>query len=362
MIEDYGGSHPFTLDRVEKRITGFEGTTKQNASDGNYLVYHNYAAPYYQTATFGHLALPALSTDAANATKAFARTNPSRPSIDLPTALVEMRELPELFRWTGKYLIHKGADAFLSYQYGWKPLIRDMHSTMMFSSHFRKRMDEVRRSYDKGGLRSRFSLGSAHATGGNAVAISSDNGDLIQARATINTTRTSWATVRWYPDNPSLLPIGSVELENAVRRAIGGLTPDLATTWNLIPWSWLTDWFGTMGDFLIANRNYLGYSHSACHVMHKTITTHKYTPLPYKGAYPALNGGEATMTVTSLRRGVSIGPTVTADVPCLTGQQLSILGALGIRRVPRGVLSEAERVARRAETRYSARYIPFFRS
>lgn len=339
VIGDYGGIHGLTLDKVDKQIECFNGNTKETVFDGNYMVYNHIAPAFYQTATFGHVAVAGTPSEAASATKMIARSNPSRAAIDLPISLVELKELPELFHLAGKHLLRKGSSAFLSYQYGWKPLIRDVKSLLDFSTTFKKRMKEVTRIIENGGVRYRQSLGTWSATGAQGpLFISSDNGDLIQARSVIQSRVDMWATVRWLPITNVSSLVGTPELENRVRKAIGGLQADLSTTWNLIPWSWLIDWCGTMGDFLAANRVILPFGPTACCVMTHTYTTHSWTPTYYANVYPFLSGGAARILVDTKRRSGGLGASVTADIPMLSGRQASILGALGIQRVPRGIL------------------------
>jgi hypothetical protein len=71
------------------------------------------------------------------------------------------------------------------------------------------------------------------------------------------------------------------------RRLFGvSLTPDVI--WNLTPWSWALDWFGSMGDFLsnlsswIVANQVLAYGY----MMEHTISTYTYTFVGPTGLYP----------------------------------------------------------------------------
>jgi len=339
IIGDFGNPHSLLMDKTTRLIECFNGNTKETPGDGNYMVYNNCAPAFYRGASFTHLAVSGTPTDAASATRAIARSNPSRAVIDLPISLVELRELPSLLHLAGKHLLRKGANALLSYQYGWKPLIQDVRSLTDFSAAFKKRMKEVTRIVERGGTRYRHSIGNWSAVGTQGpLFISSDNGDLIQAKSDIKSKCEMWSTVRWSTYVQCSHLIGTPELEAMVIKAIGGWQVDASTTWNLIPWSWLVDWYGTMGDFLEANRKVFPFESSACCVMKHTTTTHTWTPTFYKNVYKNLSGGSAVIQVDTKYRNGGLGASVSADIPIMSGRQASILGALGIQRVPRGIL------------------------
>ena len=339
VADDYGGIHPLVLDKVTRLTENFNGNTKETPFDGNYMVYNNYTPAFFQTATFGHMAVSGTPSEAVAATRTIARSNPSRSHVDLAISFAELRELPQLLHLAGKGLLRKGSSAYLSYQYGWKPLIKDLGSICDFSTAFKNRMKVVTRIIETGGVRYNHSLGDWSATGTQGpLFISSDNGDLIQARSSIISKVKMWSSVRWTSYLKISHLVGSPELERMVRRALYGETLDLKTTWNLIPWSWLFDWFGTMGDFLEANRSMLPFESSACCVMTHTETKHSWTPTYYQNVYPNLTGGKAVILVDTKKRSGGLGATITADIPILSARQASILGALGIQRVPRGIL------------------------
>lgn len=290
---------------------------------------------YCRGASLGHLSLPSQS---GLGTTALARTNPSRPAFNLPTFIGELRDLPHMFKVAGDTMLRKGANAFLSYQFGWKPLINDISKALDFSSAVRTRSDEWHRLYSDGGLKRRINLGvDIEQKKENDVVLHSSNGFVV-ASHTVITVRKTWATVRWRPDAGSLPPTTKSSSEKHARALLGlGVGGLIEGAWQLMPWSWMVDWFGNVGTFLQASNNTIGASPGLVNIMTTTTTNHQFS-VKRDLSDGWIKGGDCSATVTSKARSQSSGPTFTASIPNLSGRQLSILGALGIQRVPRHLL------------------------
>lgn len=128
------------------------------------------------------------------------------------------------------------------------------------------------------------------------------------------------------------------------KSAVYSLRPDSLTAWNLVPWSWMADWFTSTGDFLQANRNVVGMTPGpACYMQH-TITARVGT---VEQSPKELIGGNSICTYETKTRSVFAGPQIAAHIPLLTGYQTSILGALAITRVPGHLLGNPNRIFRR---------------
>jgi len=107
---------------------------------------------------------------------------------------------------------------------------------------------------------------------------------------------------------------------------------DSSELWQLMPWSWLIDWFSNTGEFLDAHRNSVPAEPSLVNVMTTIRSVDKLVRIPGPLDNPLISGGNATYTTTTKARGQS-GAVLTADIPHLSGRQLSILGALGLQRL-----------------------------
>lgn len=327
--------HPLTIDKTTYSNHTFTGTqnTPANSVYGKYV---DDVPAYVSGTSFGHLALPAIN-DASDRTKALARMNPSRAVVDVPGFIAELRELPSLLKSCGKTLLKGGANAFLSYQYGWKPLISDLHNLMDFQRHVMKREIELRNLYGKGGLRRTFQLSTDMATQiSHNVTIQSALYILTSRDYTIETSRRRWATSRWEPV-VSKIPKTDHELHNLAVRAVYGLSAELSTAWNLIPWSWLIDWFSSTGDFFDAARNVVGATCSSCCTMQHTKSIHRLQGTQIgTGGFTVAKMPNPVIIVEQKSRAFGTSPSITADLPFLSGTQMSILGALGIQRL-RGI-------------------------
>jgi hypothetical protein len=163
--------------------------------------------------------------------------------------LFELGDLPKLIRVAGRGLL-KLAGANLSYQFGWAPLIADIGTLLDFGNHHAKKAEEIRRLISKGGLRRNITL--AERTGSIASAqVEIHSGiSVLQQRSYYGKL---WGSVRWVP---SLSPTSKNYTDQAQAfRAALGLGLEIATVWEALPWSWLIDYFTSIGDYLAAHRN-----------------------------------------------------------------------------------------------------------
>jgi hypothetical protein len=282
------------------------------------------------------------TSDAAYATMTAARSNPSRPVVDLPVAIAELRDLPRMIKQAGDaihWLRSSGtrarptarglADANLAYSFGWEPLLSDLYKLLTFQSAYEKKRKHLVELYSGRGLRRSVSLGSELlVTNGSNMTFESIAGLPFTTRWTRKQTYRAWGTIRW---KPTVVPPGTrdpTDLE--VYRAALGLDITLATVWEALPWTWLIDWFSTAGDFLAAHRNTIPATHSNICIMRMYQNECRYTPqqvpngLTWGGASPVWSR-KTRVPYSSL-----VYPT--AYLPFLGGRQLSILGSLAITR------------------------------
>jgi hypothetical protein len=265
-----------------------------------------------------------------------ARTNPSRPDADLSVAVAELRDLPQLLKQAGDTLLKFGAGTFLAWEFGWKPLVKDLEALLNFQRLTDRRIREIRSLHDHGGLRRRVQLQSTVlAPYREERGIDSQSGAYIGAMCETISSQRIWGTSRWLPSKAGLPPPSDFEIGQQAARAVYGLTIDAATAWNLIPWSWLIDWFTGAGTMLTTQRNTVGATvSSACvmvHNRHVTKITRTSGPL-------WISGGGGQIVNETKNRYVGLAPSITAAFPLITGRQVAILGALNVMRVPRNRL------------------------
>lgn len=190
-----------------------------------------------------------------------------------------------------------------------------------------KRARELARLYDRGGLKRRIEIGQYSAHSESNSTIESTLGSLITTRMSTDTTVRRWATVRWRPTKVPTV-ITDLVLRKLARKAVFGLSIQAEDAWNLMPWTWLSDWFLNIGDFLEAYNNRIPAQASLVNVMTetKTLRTWRRTDSNLWA-----RGGNSSSERVTRRRDLSFGG-IGADFQFLTGRQLSILGALAITR------------------------------
>lgn len=276
---------------------------------------------------YGHNTVPDQPSDALLAADLLAKTNPSRPVVDLPIAVWELREIPELLREEGNKIVRGLAAGHLAVEFGIKPLISDLKNLLNFSDEVAKRQRELERLAE-GGLRRKRDLWSGSSTAGPTDIIAQSGDGLTLHIDTYKTTqRRIWGFVVWKPDNPKLMKGDARAL---ARKAVLGLTVDFSTAWNAIPWSWLVDWCSNVGDILTATRNIVGATHEPIQLMTQTTTT----ALALRPNSVIVSPG-GWIEESKKRRTVVYVP-VDVQLPVLNARQLSILGSIGVtRRVPR---------------------------
>lgn len=283
------------------------------------------------------LDLPDAPSNGEVATMVMAATNPSRPVVDLPIAVAELKDLPELIRDSGERFIRnarrqrpgrataaRAAGANLKYQFGIAPLASDLAKLTTFQSFVSKRVDRLKKLRDRG-LRSTIQIGSYSNEKREYVSLNSFGvgwGEEIH----FTTTQKVWGHIRWFPDGNHQMPSTDEEMRRLAINATLGLTFDASTAWNLIPWSWLVDWFSNVGDYFSAHRNIVPASCSPVQVMRETkVSNYGPSKLYWDGQ---LNTGVHYKRHMKSRR--LSNATLSARLPFLSARQLSILGSLAV--------------------------------
>jgi hypothetical protein len=284
-----------------------------------------------------HLDLGSPNNDAV-ATRALARSNPSRPSVSLPNYILELREIPSLVKLAGDDLIEFGSSSFLAYQFGWAPLLKDMYGLFNYSSAVAKRAAELDQLDSRGGLRRKVvdrTYQAQASSQGKISVLDGALGDVCEGAYSKVTRRHIWSTVRWRPTGVrSLLDDRAARNQALARKAVLGI--DLsdpgtigAAAWNAIPWSWAIDYFGTISDWYQANGNSVPAEHGKVNVMTFTETVVDYR---ITKARLGISMDPGTLIHTTKSRDVKLAPVLTGDMPFLSARQVGILASLAIVR------------------------------
>lgn len=144
------------------------------------------------------------------------------------------------------------AQTWLEYQYGWKPLLADVYSHMeALAQQHTKRSDIVRRCCRKGG--------NERVTQHRQVV----SNMLICDKTTVSKVEVAMGV--WYS-----IPNGGVPTFHAF-----GISNPMEVAWELVPFSFVADWFLPVGDYLRSLTATIGLEYKWGYKTVKTTTTVK---------------------------------------------------------------------------------------
>lgn len=284
-------------------------------------------------------------------TRAVAGTNPSKADFDAPVFLAELRDVPSLLKTAGETISKYGANEFLKWQYGWRPLVKDLQKFMNVSSRLHRRVSMLKNLKEQGIIVRKYKppnrfervivpYGPSDYWPSHIVPGHEDMCP-VYMDAYISIER--WASVHWKADNPSGLPDTDDERMRLAMRAAYGGTIDGSTLWEAMPWSWLIDWNTNMSEFLASERNVIGASPVKNCLMKTTQIISSFhvgastNPLPE--GFKNLSVSSVPGKETSIRkeRLIDLEPSavVTGEITMINSDvfKQSILGALSIQRL-----------------------------
>lgn len=269
---------------------------------------------------------------------AVARTEPTNPSFSLSQTIGELRQeglpkAPDLRMRTSVDIARKSGANYLNVEFGWMPLVNDVRS---FATSVRDADDILRKYHQQSGKGQRrqyafpslydqkvdvcnFSFSPAITTIGFA------QGTQMQ-----RITQRTWFSARYVYH----IPVGDDQRDKLARwgsdaRKLLGIDIDPETLWNLTPWSWAVDYFGTTGD-LMHNISALGrdglvmsYGFIMCHTRKETIREGRNTA----GWITSKREEEFKTRRVASPYGFGV------DSDGLTSKQVAVLAALGLSRV-----------------------------
>lgn len=320
----YTSGGPWALTRTRNEPGRVSGTLDPYSS-GYRAVYDRWSV----TAAIAN-GSDAILSGSTTINDVLARSNPSRPSFDLPYFFSELRELPELIWHQGKNLAKSAANANLVSEYGWELLIPDLRAMLDFQNAVDRRVRHLANMFHRGGLRVEAELRKGSYRNSPVVTgLSSPCKDLTTVKYGGGR---EWCSVSWIPETDPAL--GYPPLSEIRRRAFSaciGNRVDLALAWNILPWSWLIDWFGHLGSFLSAKSNLVGFIPGPAYIMRHMVrgTDH------FIRTIPSFDGSvEIPMFIReSKTRTPTLSSGFTASMPILTGRQVGILASLAVLKL-----------------------------
>jgi hypothetical protein len=277
-------------------------------------------------------------------TKALANMNPNAPVVDTPLFIFEFKDFPQMLKNLGDILGKRmKPDAipggYLAYSFGWKPLVADLLALFDIQKSISDRLAYLKRLEYGGHIRRSLGGGivqhSIQANGYSAVS----SGTMTAVKADIELLEEQKV---WFTANAKLLdplPLLLSEQQNLSTDIVLGLNVDPSTLWNMIPWSWLIDYFSNIGDVMLAYRGGLRFSVTRMCVMCTTKFQSNLTNVrPFSSVL--VEGGNLLTIAKQRSVFTDPRPQLTWD-PILSGSQILNIGAL----VTAGVLKTKLKIA-----------------
>lgn len=352
---NYGGNNPLLINKVTLDCSPCSGTLYWTGKD--ILHYRlNGIYPDYRKTSIGGNTLPLSSpSDAA----LLARMNISKPMVDLPLFLFELKDLPGMAKQVatfGKSLpeairlirnamaelrrragasdktLQGAAQINLALGFGWAPLISDLADMLGLADAFERRKQQLQKLSEGKSVKKRIKIDENTQT----ITVGNDRIGTVAGVAEIYGTRTrtvrsrKWATSQWQANDLNNLP--SLPSDWDVVKSMLGLEISHATLYAAIPWSFLIDYFTNIGDFLEAGRNsHTFHSHHFC-VMEEHISTTTWTRGSHASDDKWVSGGSGREVVESKFRRPINGSPIPSLWPFLSANQVSNLASLAIAR------------------------------
>jgi hypothetical protein len=279
---------------------------------------------------------------------AYKKMKPTKPSIQSLNSLFELKDLPGMLKQRFTPSLKGAADFHLATQFGWLPLWSDIKKMVELQKKLQDRLNYLISHNGKPVYRKTEMYEDSSITASTVLTpVQASIFPSFPAKniAGTNTGRTFsssskrvWAEARFryhLPEGPRDI----VWTRYMISRIYGlRLTPSVV--YNAIPWSWLVDWFGNVGDVLenmdvgVADRLAADYFYV---MSSSTVSTRTEIHAPMvqdpSNASPTVVMPSSERYYSQKRRlpGDPFG--FATNQNDLNGMQLSILGALGISKL-----------------------------
>lgn len=333
-----GDCNPF---KVEKRTTN-GGIINMNYQPGTFAAwFKDYACDLFDNSAEGyHLSVAGVPSDVEAATMAAARTNPSRPYVDVPVNILDMRhgltDFKEVFvrRLSRRADLLRSrvnliSDTWLQNEFLIRPMVSDIVKLVYVQDQINRRIEDINRLYNGKGLRKTVLIGTYEAFQPQVLKYLQSAGVTIYNYFDVRTYVELKVHTRWYPQTMFAVAPMPDEIRRQAVRAVQGLTIDISTMWEIMPWSWFVDWFSNISEFLIAHRNIVPATLSGVYPMRHTKTYWECPGFDYRPAWASCTPVQMVRETKS-RTTSFVAPY--ADLGFLNGNQVGILSAIMARR------------------------------
>lgn len=279
VVGNFEGVNIFDLERwklTPGTITGIEAVWPVYGL--NEYPYQNQPTPEFASADWN----AGILGDVEAATKVASWTSPVKSHVDITSMVYELKDLPETLQkfWDlaqvaarNRRTLNKNGkkgsaeNSVLDVNFGIAPLISDIIKLFEFTKALNQRAREMKAIYDRphGLKRQRvvwaYSVQSTKYVAANSFICG------VGVNRKIKTMSRQWVSITWKPWFPWQERPGDEEIANKAIAALTGIKNPLAIAWEILPWSWLIDYFSNVGDVVGLVGNAFEYKVDQCCVM-----------------------------------------------------------------------------------------------
>jgi hypothetical protein len=211
-------------------------------------------------------------------------THPFAPDFSVPVAIKELVEVASLFELAAKSFAGFVGGAYLNYRFGWKAFHRDVQTLTGIMKHIEHRIKVFNRLIKQGNTRMLVELANMSQTDEYPnTTLHSAYSTTVRGTLKVQKTMKTWGTVRWRVVGDVELPVDELEKFNLAVKTVFDLGEiDAPTMWELLPFSWLVDYFYNVGDILQSQHmRYLLQPTDICIMRHYSqVTRTSVTQIP----------------------------------------------------------------------------------
>jgi hypothetical protein len=288
---------------------------------------------------------------AGQGASAWNRFKPGKPKVSGAQSIAELREISSLKNIAKRVKAFRDmGDKYLAYEFGWKPFLSDVRSWYNGILSVDRNIAQLRRDngrwISRGGTLSSGSDSSVSSfTHRQAVGKLTPSYGVRSAYGTdtMTSSERSWfsARFRYYIPGLNNPKWGKAKaIKHLFDLEIG---PE--QLWQVLPWSWLADWFSNTGDVisnlmsamddqLVGKEAYVMRSTSLSARREISFSLYQYTQTP-QGSHTSLPKVSVTATVTQSTKSRAVAGPFGFDIglPDFDTRKTAILSALGISRL-----------------------------
>lgn len=243
-------------------------------------------------------------TDAQALSKLLAESNPFRATVSVPVMVVELLEAIDLVKVAVDSILHAAGSTYLNSKFGWEAMFRDVKTLTTITVQIEKRLKEFKSLQKRGGLRRKITIGNTNPAPiiEPSRGLSTDYTAAAYYHVTHLFHERVWGTVRWRPVFGSNLneTIDKLADLNYAARVVLDLDrlPDPSTLWEMIPFSWMVDYFTNFGEILTALENNAQVEPYDICIMRERTTTSTYVPISIASGLKSTSGVSVRVSKT----------------------------------------------------------------